>query len=122
MDAKELGYKTFVIRDAIKGHSTTALSNMREKGINIIDSTILLQERYHCPDNFLECPTSGDCVPKENQCDNLLDCHDGYDEDPKVVISNCCDEFILSGMDTLSGLWYQQYMGIYEKISCSRLV
>ena len=122
MYSKELGYITYIVRDGIKEYSTDDLEEMSQKGIGILDSTTLLQDRYHCPNDWLECPLTGDCIPKVNQCDNYFDCHDGFDEDPKEIISKCCDEFILSGMDTLSGLWYQKYMGSYEKVSCSRYI
>ena len=120
--AKDLGYQTYVVRDGMIDYSPDDFAEMSEKGIGILDSTTLLQDRYRCPVNWLECPLTGDCIPNENQCDNYFDCHDGFDEDPNEIISNCCNEFIISGMDTLSGLWYQNYMGSYEKISCSRLV
>ena len=122
IDAKKLGYNTFVIKDTLTYYYEDDLQNIQDEGISLIDSTTLLQDRYHCQDNWLECPLSGDCVPKEKQCDSFYDCTDGFDEDPTKVVSDCCDEFILTGMDKLSGLWYHQYMGVYEKISCSRLV
>ena len=94
--AKKLGYETFVIRDTIT-FGANKLNELTEIGIGIIDSTALLKERYSCPDNWLQCPLSGECISTERQCDGYVDCNDGSsnDEDPKTVLSNCCDEFIL---------------------------
>lgn len=119
MDAKELGYKTFVVSDATDGNPEV-FDNMVKNGVKIVDTSTLLLDIYKCPENSLQCPSSGDCVPKEKQCDGYSDCSEDLDEEPKVVITNCCDEIILSGNDPLSMLWYHKYMGTYVKMECSR--
>lgn len=121
MDAKEMGYSTFVVRDATDGNPEE-YDDMVKNGIKIVDAPTLLIDEYKCPENWLQCPLSGNCIHKEKQCDGYADCNDGTDEDPRQVITNCCDEFILSGVDDLSALWYHKYMGIYEKVECARLV
>ena len=123
--AKKLGYETFVIRDTLT-FGVNKLNEMTEIGINIIDSTILLKDRYSCPENWLQCPLSGECISTQRQCDGYVDCNDGssIDEDPKTVISNCCDEFTLRiENDQSTQLVYTdiyRYMGVYENIACSR--
>ena len=125
--AKNLGYETFVIRDTLT-YGANQLNELTEIGIQIIESTTLLKDRYSCPDNWLQCPISGECIPTKRQCDGYVDCNDGssIDEDPKTVISNCCDEFTLSiETDESTSLIYSdiyRYMGVYEMIACSRLI
>ena len=125
--AKKLGYKTFIIRDTIT-FGSNKLNELTEIGIGIVDSTALLKERYSCPENWLQCPLSGECISTERQCDGYVDCNDGSsnDEDPKTVLSNCCDEFILSVQaDEITTFIYTdiyRYMGVYEKVACSRLI
>ena len=125
--AKKLGYETFVIRDTLN-FGANQLNELTESGIQIIESTTLLKDRYSCPDNWLQCPISGECIPTKRQCDGYVDCNDGssIDEDPKTVISNCCDEFTLSiETDESVSLIYSdiyRYMGVYEMIACSRLI
>ena len=122
MDAKEMGYSTFVVRDATDGNPEEYYDDMVKNGIKIVDAPTLLIDEYKCPENWLQCPLSGNCIHKEKQCDGYADCNDGTDEDPRQIITNCCDEFILSGVDDLSALWHHKYMGIYEKVDCARLV
>ena len=95
--------------------------SMMDNGMMLEASTFLL-DQYKCPNNLFQCPSSGDCIQEEKVCDSYPDCSEGFDEDPKKVIANCCDEFILSGVDALSALWYHKYMGTYEKVDCARLV
>ena len=108
--------------------TSNKLNELRKIGIDIIDSTILLKDRYSCPENWLQCPLSGECISTQRQCDGYVDCNDGssIDEDPKTVISNCCDEFTLSiETDESISLIYSdiyRYMGVYEMIACSRLI
>ena len=90
-------------------------------GITLEVSSLLL-DQYKCPNDLFQCPSSGDCIQEEKLCDGYPDCSEGLDEDPKKVITNCCDEFILSGVDSLSAFWYHKYMGTYEKVRCARYV
>ena len=123
--AKKLGYETFVIRDTLT-FGANKLNELTEIGIDIIDSTTILKDRYSCPDYMVQCPLSGICIPTQRQCDGYVDCNDGssIDEDPKTVISNCCDEFTLRiENDQSTQLVYTdiyRYMGVYENIACSR--
>ena len=119
MEAKEMGYKTFAVSDATNGNQEE-FDDLVKNGIKIVDTSTLLRDKYNCPGNWLQCPSSGDCIHTEKQCDGYADCNEGLDEDPKAMITNCCDEIILSGADSLSGLWYNKYMGIYEKEDCFR--
>ena len=120
MDLKQLGYKTFVVSDATEGDDNY-FDGLKANGIVIIDSTPLLQDNYKCPKEMLQCPLSGNCIHEDRLCDGRMDCNDGFDEDPKEMISDCCDELVISGFSTLSALQNQKYMGVYEKIDCSRL-
>ena len=126
LDAKELGYQTFVIKDATRGITASAqadaVDDMIEKGIVIMDSTTLLRDKYNCPENWLQCSTSGDCIPEENQCDGYDNCNDGLDENPYKVIPFCCDTIVLSSNSDLVGKWHYKYMGVYVKVACSRYV
>ena len=88
----------------------------------MLEASTLLLDQFKCPNDLLQCPSSGDCIHQEKQCDGYPDCSEGLDEDPKKVIANCCDEFILSGVDSLSAFWYHKYMGTYEKVRCARYV
>ena len=119
--AKELGYNTFVVRDATGG-TEEDFNAMINIGIQVVDTSTLLIDKFKCPDDdWLQCPLSGDCFEKEKLCNGYADCiGEEIDENPKEVIENCCDEFILSGVETLSALWYHKYMGTYEKVECSR--
>ena len=125
--AKKLGYKTYIIRDTLT-YGSYKLNELTEIGVGIIDSTTLLRDRYSCPDNWLQCPLSGKCISTERQCDGYVDCNDGsnVDEDPKTVISNCCDEFTLSVQTDESTTFkyadIYRYMGVYENVACSRLI
>ena len=120
MEAKELGYKTYIVEDAAVINSGDYTS-MMGYGINLINSATLLQKKYKCPSNdWLQCPLSGNCITKQRQCDGFMDCKDGFDEDPVEAVSDCCDEITVSGMDVESALLHQKYMGIYQKIECSR--
>ena len=114
IDAKTLGYKTFVVRDAIHADTTDENDN------GVLDSSALLHEKYKCPADWNQCPISGNCFQNDKACDGFKYCNDGFDEDPKAIIKSCCDEIIVSGMDIESGLVHQKYMGIYQKIECSR--
>ena len=118
MDAKEMGYHTFVVRDAADGNPEE-YEEMEENGMKIVDAQTLLLDEYKCPENWLQCPLSGNCIHKEKQCDGYADCNDRSDEDPKLVITNCCDEFDLV-VSALEALWYHKYMGTYEKVECTR--
>ena len=111
-----MAYKTFVIDQMI---NYDEFNIMIDNGITIEASTLLL-DQFKCPDNWIQCPLSGNCILEEKQCDKYADCNDGRDEDPRQVISNCCDEFILSGGDAFSALQYHKYMGSYEKVDCDR--
>ena len=113
---QEIAYKMFVIDQMI---NYDEFDPMIDNGITIEASTLLL-DQYRCPNNWFQCPSSGDCIPYEKQCDGYADCSEGLDEDPRQIITNCCDEFILSGVDSLSAFWYHKYMGTYEKVECTR--
>ena len=115
-DVQKIAHKTFVIDQMINyDEFHTMISN----GIAIEASTQLL-DQYSCPNNWIQCPLSGNCIHEEKQCDGYADCNDGIDEDPRQVITNCCDEFILSGIDAWSALQHHKYMGTYEKVDCTR--
>ena len=124
LDAKELGYQTFVITDATRGigalTTANAVDDMIDKGIVIMDSTTLLRDKYTCPENWLQCSSSGNCIPEENQCDGYDNCDDGLDENPYKVIPFCCDTIVLSSNSDLVGKWHYKYMGVYVKVACSR--
>ena len=125
---QEIAYKMFVIDQMI---NYDEFNPMIDNGITIEASTLLL-DQYRCPNNYFQweniwyilvqfqCPSSGDCIHYEKQCDGYADCSEGLDEDPRQIITNCCDEFILSGVDSLSAFWYHKYMGTYEKVECTR--
>ena len=143
MDAKELGYTTIIIRDATRENSQTRMSHTRmshtmelddsaeeinyllENGINVLDSSSLLREKFKCPENWYQCSLSGNCISPHKQCDKYPDCKDGLDEDPEEMTSDCCEMLQLSSFGMFSpphSLSYQKYMGLYEKIECKRSV
>ena len=104
--------KLFVIDQMINHDEFQPLMG---NGITLEASSLLLNQ-YKCPNDWLQCPSSGDCIDKEKQCDGYADCTEGLDEDPKQIIINCCDEFILREVDTLSELRFLKYIGTYEKV------
>ena len=57
----------------------------------MIEASTLLLDQYKCPNNWIQCPLSGNCINMEKQCDGYSDCNEGLDEEPKAVITNCCD-------------------------------
>ena len=122
MEVKELGrYKTFVVSDGTIA-PPNQVQKMIEHGIEFVQSTTLLIEKYKCPHEWFQCPLSGNCFQKERQCDGYNDCkEDGFDENPNEIITACSNKIVVSGKDELSGLLYQKYMGVYEKMECVRL-
>ena len=115
-DIQNIINKLFVIDQMINHDEFQPLMG---NGITLEASSLLLNQ-YKCPNDWLQCPSSGDCIDKEKQCDGYADCNEGLDEDPKQIITNCCDEFILREVDTLSELRFLKYIGAYEKVDCIR--
>ena len=115
-DVQNIMNKMFVIDQMINYDEFQPLI---DNGITVEASTLLL-DQYRCPNDWLQCPSSGDCIHEEKQCDGYADCNEGLDEDPKQIITNCCDEFILKIVDTIIALSYHKYVGTYEKVDCAR--
>ena len=72
MDAKDMGYSTFVFRDATreihpKGDSEV-LDNLQKNNINVLDSSAFLKEKLKCPEGWYKCPLTGDCIDPSLHC------------------------------------------------------
>ena len=122
MEVKELGqYKTFIVSDGTIAPKDL-VHKMIEHGIEFVQSTSLLTEKYKCPHEWFQCPLSGNCFQKDRLCDGYKYCkEDGFDENPNKIIPECSNEIVVNGNDILSGFLHQKYMGVYKKMECVRL-